>query len=218
MAEQEVMVLSAPQVSMFSRVCSIVAEEAGVSWRLQATGTGTKEAGQHHPFLRTPAATIDGVDFYETLAITSYLDSKYNNRALQPADAEAGARCLQWVGVASHYVFPILEERLVLPRLVAPLMGRQPNEQMISEALPNIAYHLRVVEQRLAQTPFLAGPDVSLADIFMYGNIDAALMTPEGAEMVAALPAMTAWHKKIGVRPSCLATKWPNPEDLLNAD
>jgi glutathione S-transferase len=214
MSESAVMVLYAPQVSMFSRVCSTIAEEAGISWRLEATGTGTQEAAQHHPFLRTPAAYINGHHFYETLAICSFIDAQYNQRRLQPADPEAGARCLQWVNVASNYVFPILEERLVLPRIVAPLMGRAPNEEMIKQALPNIAYHLQVVEARLNDVPFLAGPEVSLADIFMYCNIDAARMTPEGAEMVSRLPAMRAWCDIIAARPACVATKWPTPEEM----
>jgi glutathione S-transferase len=214
MTDSVVMVLYAPQISMFSRTCSTIAEEAGISWRLEATGTGTQEAAQHHPFLRTPAATIEGHHFYETVAITSFIDSQYNQRRLQPAAPEAGARCLQWINVASNYVFPILEERLVLPRIVAPLMGRAPDEEMIKQALPNIAYHLQVVEARLNEVPFLAGPEVSLADIFMYCNIDAALMTAEGREMISHLPAMQAWFDIIAARPACRATKWPTPEEM----
>ena len=187
MADTVKLALYGPQISTFVRCCTTVAHEAGISWQLHATGTGTKESAAHHPFLRTPAAYIDGLHFYETLAITSYIDSQYNQRRLQPMAPEAGARCLQWVGIMSNYVFPIIEERLVLPRLVAPLMERQADENLIAEALPNIAYHMQVVDQRLLEVPFHAGTEVSLADIFMYCVIESAAMTPEGSHFLEDL-------------------------------
>jgi len=209
--------LYGPQISTFVRCCTTVAQEAGVSWQLHPTGTGTKESAAHHPFLRTPAAYIDDLHFYETLAITSYIDSQYNQRRLQPMAPEAGARCLQWVNIMSNYVFPIIEERLVLPRLVAPLMGRQPDEKLIAEALPNIAYHMQVVDQRLLEAPFLAGTEVSLADIFMYCVIESAAMPPQGADILTHLPALSAWKQVIEARPAVQATKWPDPSELGGA-
>jgi len=86
----------------------------------------------------------------------------------------------QCANVATHYVFPVTKERLVLPRLVAPLMGRQADEAKISEALPIIDYHLQQVDKRLADRLFLAGDAVSLADLFMYPMIDATCAVPEG--------------------------------------
>jgi len=214
MADTVKLALYGPQISTFVRCCTTVAHEAGISWQLHATGTGAPESAAHHPFLRTPAAYIDGLHFYETLAITSYIDSQYNQRRLQPMAPEAGARCLQWVGIMSNYVFPIIEERLVLPRLVAPLMGRQADENLIAEALPNIAYHMQVVDQRLLEAPFLAGTEVSLADIFMYCVIESAAMTPEGADILSRLPALSAWKQVIAARPAVQATQWPDPSEL----
>ena len=119
--------------------------------------------------MRAPAAYIDGLHIYESPAICSYIDRRHNSGALHPDDAEAQARMWQWTNIAADYVFPVTEERLVLPRVVAPLMGRQADETKIAEAkCRSIDYHLQQVDKRLADSRFLAGDAVSLADLFMY--------------------------------------------------
>ena len=153
---------------------------------------------------------IDDLHFYESPAICSYLDRAHNQSALHPAAPEGQARMWQWVNVASHYVFPITEERLVMPRVVAPLMGRTPDEKLIADALPVVRYHLNVVEARLQEVAFLAGAAYSLADSFMYPVIEATCAAPEGAAMVAEMPALKAWFDALGQRPAMQETAWPD--------
>ena len=206
--------LYGPTVSTFTRICAIVAAEAGLTWEIIPTGSGSKEMAEHHPFMRSPAAYIDDLHFYETPAICSYIDRAHNGAALHPASPEGQARMWQWAHVAAHYVFPITEERLVLPRVVAPMMGRAPDEKLIEEALPVIRYHLGVVETRLKEAAFLAGAEYSLADSFMYPVIEATCAAPEGAAMVADLPVLTAWLNALRHRRAILETAWPDLEAL----
>ncbi|MGC6535638.1 MAG: glutathione S-transferase family protein [Parvibaculales bacterium] len=208
--------LYGPTVSTFTRICAMAAAEAGLSWKIIPTGSGSQEMAEHHPFMRSPAAYIDGLHFYESPAICSYIDRAHNAAALHPEGPEAQARMWQWANVAAHYVFPITEERLVMPRVVAPLMGRQADEQMIAEALPVIRYHLQIVDARLMETAFLAGAAVSLADLFMYPVIEATCAAPEGREMVAGFAALQSWFETMGKRPSVAATAWPDPQDMLD--
>ncbi len=207
--------LYGPTVSTFTRICAIVAAEAGLTWEIIPTGSGSKEMAEHHPFMRSPAAYIDDLHFYETPAICSYLDRAHNKGALHPASPEGQARMWQWANVAAHYVFPITEERLVLPRVVAPLMGRAPDEKLIADALPVILYHLRVVEARLQEVAFLAGAEYSLADSFMYPVIEATCAAPEGAAMVADLPALKAWLDALRQRPAIRETAWPDTSEMV---
>ena len=204
------LVLYGPTVSTFTRICAIVAAEAGLSWEIVPTGSGSKEMAEHHPFMRSPAAYIDGLHFYETPAICSYLDRAHNGARLHPEGHEAQARMWQWANVAAHYVFPITEERLVMPRVVAPLMGRQADEQMITDALPVIRYHLDIVAQRLQDSAYLAGADISLADYFMYPVIEATCAAPEGRAMVADLPPLESWWQTLTQRDAVIATAWPD--------
>jgi len=208
------LLLYGPTVSTFTRICAIVAAEAGLSWEIVPTGSGSKEMAEHHPFMRAPAAYIDGLHFYETPAICSYLDRAHNDARLHPAGHEAQARMWQWANVAAHYVFPITEERLVMPRVVAPLMGRTPNEQMITDALPVIRYHLDIVAQRLGDSAYLAGPDISLADYFMYPVIEATCAAPEGRAMVADLPVLESWWQTLAQCDAVIATAWPDVDAM----
>ena len=208
------LVLYGPTISTFTRICAIVGAEAGLDWEIIPTGSGSKEMAAHHPFMRSPAAYIDGLHFYETPAICSYIDRAHNGGALHPDGAEAQARMWQWANIAATYVFPITEERLVMPRIVAPLMGRQPNEEMIEKALPVIRYHLEVVAQRLQDTAYLAGDGVSLADCFMYPVIEATCAAPEGRAMVADMPNLEGWWQTMARRPAVMATAWPSPDDM----
>lgn len=207
--------LYGPTVSTFTRICAMVAAEAGVAWEIIPTGSGSKEMAAHHPFMRAPAAYIDGLHLYESPAICSYLDRRHNASALHPQTPEAQARMWQWANIAAHYVFPVTEERLVMPRVVAPLMGRQADEAKIKAALPVIEYHLQQVDMRLAEAAFLAGPELSLADMFMYPVIEATCAAAEGRAMVADMAKLSAWFEIIAARPSAQETAWPDPASLL---
>ena len=209
------LILYGPTVSTFTRICAMAAAEARLDWEIIPTGSGSKEMAAHHPFMRAPAAYIDGLHIYETPAICSYIDRQHNGGALHPEAPEAQARMWQWANIAAHYVFPITEERLVMPRVVAPLMGRQADETKIAEALPVIEYHLKQVEARLAEAAFLAGATVSLADIFMYPVIEATCAAAEGRAMVTDMAKLSAWFDIIAARPSAHETAWPDPASLM---
>lgn len=209
------LVLYGPKVSTFTRICACVAAEAGLAWEIIPTGSGSEEMAAHHPFMRSPAAYLDGLHFYETPAICSYIDRAHNDAKLHPDSAEAQARMWQWSNIAAHYVFPITEERLVMPRVVAPLMGREANEEMIAQALPVIRYHLQQVAERLQHVPYLAGDNVSLADFFMYPVIEATCTAPEGRDMVADMPVLESWWQMLAQRPAMIETAWPDVSQIV---
>ena len=197
-------------VSTYVRVASMAAEEAGLSWSVVPTATGTRETLTRHPFGKAPAAEIDGHRFYETVAICQYVDDVHNAGALQPLDPLDRARMSQWLSVANAYIFPATEQGLVLPRLVVPLMGGTPREDLIEKALPTIAYQMTIVSQRLEEASHLAGETYSLADLFMFVILRAVQMTGEGKMILEHLPPLRLWLDRIAERPSVAATAWPD--------
>ncbi len=204
------LILYGPEISVFTRIIQSVATQADITWQLIPTGAGTKEMGAHHPFLRAPVAYIDGHKLYESLAIATYIDSTYNAAGLQPRAPLAQARALQWISVAHHYIFPLFEERLILPRLVAPLMGRVADETLISEALPVIAYHAQIIDAAVTDQIFLAGDMFSLADIFMFAIIDATLQTSEGTQIITQLAHLSDWWRRCKTQDCLSRTAWPS--------
>jgi len=209
------------QISTYGRIVATVAKEAGLAHQTIPTDSKDPKHRARHPFMRTPAVEIDGVTgadgvkgadgitMYESAAICAYIDDVFNGGALQPRDPLARARMRQWIAVADNYIFPLTEERLVLPRLVVPMMGRQPREDLIAEALPAIRYYLQVVEDRLAESPFLAGETFSLADINMYCMAVPVALTSEGRAILDNMDALQRWMAVCAMRPSLTATRWP---------
>ena len=58
--------LYGPTVSTFTRICAMAAAEAGLDWDIIPTASGSTEMAAHHPFMRAPAAYIDGLHIYES--------------------------------------------------------------------------------------------------------------------------------------------------------
>ncbi len=201
------------QISTYGRIVATVAEEAGLAYETIPTDSKAPEHRARHPFMKTPAVEITDngqtIAMYESAAICPYIDDVYNEGRLQPSDPLERARMRQWMAVTDHYVFPLTEERLVLPRIVVPMMGREPREDLIRDALPAIQYYLQVVEDRLQEAPYLAGGSFSLADIFMYCTMVAVSLTPEGKAMLSQMPGQQRWMQACGTQPCLEETRWP---------
>ncbi len=199
----------APTISTYGRIVAMVAAEAGLPWQVVPTEAASRENQLRHPFMKTPSVELDGQSFYESTAICQYIDDCHNQGALQPKDPVLRARMTQWVSIANQYLFPITETGLVLPRLVVPLMGGTPREDLIEKALPTIAYQMTIVSNRLEERTHLAGPEISLADIFMYGVLRAVELTPEGDMIVSRLLPLRRWLTTMRARRSAQETQWP---------
>lgn len=81
--------------------------------------------------------------------------------------------------------------------MVKPMRGMAPNEQIIADAKPEIAHHLKVIEQALPDNPNFAGSDLSLADLFVAPIRAYSETTPEGEEIMLPLLATNAWLNRI---------------------
>ena len=202
----------APVISTYGRIAAMTAEEVGLAWENIPTHAEAPGHRARHPFLKTPAVEIDGHNLFETIAICQFIDDVYGEGGLQPADPLNRARMTQWVSIANAYVFPTTENGLVLPRLVVPMMGGQPREELIEQALPTIAYQMTVVSNRLEETPYLAGNGFSLADIFMYCILRAVQLTLEGRMIFDQLLPLKKWISVISTRDSAKATAWTTEE------
>ena len=205
----------APVISTYGRIAAMTAEEVGLAWENVPTHGEAAGHRARHPFQKTPAVEIDGHSLFETIAICQYVDDVYGGGGLQPTDPLDRARMTQWVSIANAYIFPTTENGLILPRLVVPMMGGQPREELIEQALPTIAYQMTLVSSRLEEAPYLAGNGFSLADIFMYCILRAVQLTPEGRMIFDQLLPLKKWIGVVSTRASAKATAWTT-EDSIN--
>jgi len=87
--------------------------------------------------------------------------------------------------------------------------GAAPDRRAIDAALPALEKSVAVLERRLDGRDYLAG-EFTLADIFFSPTLHYLSTLPEGAQMLAASPRVTAFLARIASRPAFKAT-FPPP-------
>lgn len=193
--------------STFVRTARLVLAEKGVGYTLRQVRPGSPEIREMHPFNRMPVLRCGELLLYETPAIARYVDEAFPGPALQPSDPSARAQMEKWISIVLSYMDPVTSRRLILERLLAPKLGRRPNEAAIREALPQTDRQLSVLEAELAARSFLAGEELSLADLFVYPIVAYIGYLPEARALLGGREAIGRWLARMEERPSSAATQ-----------
>jgi glutathione S-transferase len=164
--------------------------EKGIEYELVPVAYGSDEHGLLHPFRRMPILEIGGVTVFETLAATGYLDEAFEGPSLQPADPLGRVAMRTWMGVCGDYGFR--EVVRTVPR------GRAATKEELATARIALA-RLESMAAGISG-PFLAGPELSLADLYLAPQI--ANCGEKAPELLTPLTAIGAWFERIAERES----------------
>ncbi|MDP6952331.1 MAG: glutathione S-transferase family protein [Alphaproteobacteria bacterium] len=195
--------------STYTRTARMACDEKGVGYALEPVDFHAPAFRAVHPFGKIPALRHGDVMLYETLAICRYVDEAFDGPSLQPAEVTEMARMYQWVIAALDYFYPVMVEKLVMERLVAPMKGEAADETVVAAALPDLAQRLGVLNDALIDKSYLAGNMASLADLFLYPILFYVNFIPEGRDALEKAPAVTTWLATMGERASAQATMPP---------
>jgi len=191
----ELILHGAPR-SNYVRTARIALAEKGVEYTHDPALPQTPEQLERHPWGKLPALTHGDVRYYETLAVTRYIDEAFDGPALQPADPAGRALMDQWISVYNAYVDPPVLRKIVIQRLL-----RDPSdEEMIAAGIPDAEKAIAVLDAGLADSPYLAGGDATLADFFHMPALDYLSMTPEGEKILATAGNVTTWLARMRER------------------
>jgi len=193
-------------LSTYTRTARLAFEEKGVTYQLEPVDHQAPEYRAIHPFGKIPAMRHGSLLLYETMAIAKYVDATFDGPPLQPTAIIPRAMMNQWISSIVHYYYGSMIRKLVFERFVAPMQGRATNEELVAEGLPEIKHQIDVLEGTLGQTPYLAGEDATIADMFLYPVLFYVNFSPEGQDMVANAPGVSAWLDRMGERASVQAT------------
>ncbi|KAJ7253567.1 glutathione S-transferase [Mycena rebaudengoi] len=163
---------------------------------------------EKQPFGQVPY--IDDNDFilYESRAICRYIEEKYPEQGtrLIPRDAQGKALFEQAASVEfAHFnpaAYGILLERIVKPRI----LGLESDEGAFDAHLTTLSMKLDVYESILSKHKYIAGNELTLADIF---HIPAGCMLAAAGTNILSTkgPNVTRWFNELSLRPSWLITK-----------
>jgi glutathione S-transferase len=201
-----------PGYSTYVRTVCMALQEKGIAYKLVEVdllhgANRTPEHLRRHPFGKVPTFEHDGFQLFETSAISRYIDEAFPGPALQPKDVKARARMNQVMSVIDNYVYGALIGQIVMQRLIAPLLGAAPDEALIAQALTAAEQSLTVVQDLLANRPYLAGEQLSLADLYLVPIYDYFARTGEGEAMLPKFAALQTWWTGVGKRESVTSTR-----------
>ena len=145
-----------------------------------------------HPANKIPAIDDDGFNLFESNAIIRYLAGK-NNSPLYPKDMKQRAEVDQWIDFGSMHVGMALS-KVVYNRLFAPRRGLPADENSVKEGLGFLDRFLPVVDEQLGKSKYLAGSQMTLADINLLALLDPAELANVD---LSKYKYLTAWRDNL---------------------
>jgi len=201
-------------ISVYTRIARLALEEKNIDYVLQEVDIFT-DAGAPpdylalNPFGTIPCLLHGELVLYETSAINRYLDEISPAPSLQPSPPEERARMNQIIGILDNYAYRTLVWDVFVERVRVPQGGGTPDETKIAAAVPRARTCLAAIETLMGDSAYLAGPQVSLADLRAAPMIAKFRVAPEGAQLLAEIPGLARWWDGMAERPSLAATRTP---------
>jgi glutathione S-transferase len=199
--------LYGPSYSTYTRTVRMALEEKGVGYATEEIDIMKPRPASYlamQPWGKVPVLDHDGFKLHETGAITRYIDETFGGAKLQPVDAKKRARMNQVMGIMDSYAYPSMVSVVTIERLFNP----KADEAKIAEAMPSAEKSLDALEGLIGESQYLAGDDVSLADLMAVPIFDYFAKTPEGKAAIAKRRKVAAWWERIQKRPSVAKTKF----------
>ncbi|KAF9799487.1 hypothetical protein IEO21_10550 [Rhodonia placenta] len=203
-------------LSTCTRRVALVLKEKNVPYKLVPVDL-TKNENKipsyliNQPFGQVPyIVDDDGFQLFESRAIGRYIALKYpdqgNKIIPDPADLKKTALFEQAASIELSNFDP-LASTLAFEILVKPRRGLgETNEALVAQITQQLGAKLDAYEVILSKTKYLAGEEVSLADLFHipYGSTLGVMHIDLGSE---TRPNVARWWKDITSRPSWLSVK-----------
>jgi len=152
------------------------------------------------PTKKIPAIEIDGFTLFESSTINRYLAGREKS-SLYPQDLKARAIVDAWTDYASIHVSSAMG-RISFNRVLAPRLGVPVDENSIKAGLDFLAKYFPILDKQLSKNTYLAGKELSLADIALLAALDGCELNeikldpyPHLVKWRATLTAMPLYQK-----------------------
>ncbi len=177
--------------SNYHNLVKVVLLEKGLEFEEVVTYPPADEAYRaKNPTGKYPCLEIeDGTFLSESKVILNYLEDAYPDVPLLPANALERARVRELMEVIDLYLE--LPARRLYPEVFPP--GGKVSDEIKSEVRPLLAQGLVGLKELARFEPYLAGPELSLADFsaaFHFAPVSIASKSVYGENVLDALPAV----------------------------
>ena len=204
-------IIHGPDYSTYARTVRLALEEKGAAYEMRPIHIlgGESPASNVQPFGKVPGFEHDGFFIYETSAIVRYVDHVFSGKPLQPSDPKQAARMNQVIGIIDSYGYGSILGNVVWQRLIVPMTGGQADDAVVTAAKPMVEKVLSELERIKGSDRFLAGPDLSLADLFLAPISAYFCVTEDSKELLSTRTSLRDWWDGMSSRGSLKKTQ-PN--------
>ncbi|XP_039847627.1 glutathione S-transferase 4-like isoform X2 [Panicum virgatum] len=180
-------------------------EEAGAEYEIVPMSRcgGDHRRPEHlarNPFGEIPVLEDGDLTLYQSRAISRYVLRKYRPELLKEGDLEGSAMVDVWLKVEAHHEEPTLWP-IIRNCIISPYVGFERDQAAVDESLGKLRALLPVYEAHLSACRYLAGDDVTAADLCHFGFMR-YFMATEYAGVVDAYPHVKAWWDALLARTS----------------
>jgi len=147
------------------------------------------------PWGKLPALEDNGFELYESRAMARYIDAKSGGK-LTPKDAQQHGLMEQWISVETSYFY-----HPAMTFIYNDVFKRPQAQEELDKANAALDFTCGVLDKHLAKHTWLAGDQLSIAEIAFAPYIEYAMMS--GAKPTLTKHAhFTAWWNRVSERPS----------------
>jgi len=198
--------------STFTWSARLALEEKGVPYSLEPVELGSEAHRALHPFSRIPILRHGDTTLFETSAIMRYVDAAFDGPALVPSDPRLAARMEQWISAYNDYFVRTILHGVLYQRVIVPMRGGVTDEAAVAEIMPAVREQLRIADAALADSQYLAGATVTLADLMTVPSFAHLGGVPEGQGLLDGFPNLGRWFAAMCARHSFAATRPAPPQ------
>jgi glutathione S-transferase len=150
---------------------------------------------RHQPFGRVPALSDGSFEMFESRAMCRYINEKSAGK-LAPSTAQGRAKMEQWISIETSEFSPN-----AMKFVYQYVFKREQPPAVLEAAKAAVEQVCSVMEKELAKSAYLAGDELSLADICFMPYFEYTIATPL-KEVYAKFPHVLAWWNKVSERPA----------------
>ncbi len=188
-----------PAASSYVRTARMVCVEKSVPHVLEPLGEA--HAGLH-PWKRVPILQHGALTLIETSAIGRYVDAIGSGPSLVPSAPAELARMEQWISTINAYAYDSLVRNYALKYIGPKLQGKQPNLDEIAANVPKLEQDLTRLDAAYANSKWIAGETLSLADLFVGPIVATVAMFPEGKAALGKARSLSRALEQLAQRES----------------
>ncbi|TVU17846.1 hypothetical protein EJB05_33906 [Eragrostis curvula] len=154
-----------------------------------------------NPLGKIPALEDGDLTLFESRPIARHVLRKHKPELLGIGNMERSATVDVWLEVEAHQFHPSAIA-IVRECIGAPLRGRACDQAVVDENVSKLRAVLEVYEARLGRHRYLAGNNVSIADLNHFTLMHYFMSTEYGPALLGPLPRVKAWWEELAARPA----------------